>query len=140
MKTLPTLIKLQKSLVDEQRQMLAKLQAYLDQIDQTLTELQIEQAREQIEADQNPHAGLTYGAYVKAALIKQEELQQRRKGAVAAVELAREKLAELFETQKRYEVVESNRVAEALAAEQRQETLELDEIGSIAFQRRSEDK
>lgn len=135
MHTLDTLIKLQKAEVDEQRQMLAKLQDYLDSLDRQLAELQIEQAREQIAAKQNPAAAVTYGNYVKQALIKQEELTQRRASAAAAVELARERLADLFEAQKRYEIVAANREAEALRVEQRNERIELDEIGSVRFAR-----
>ena len=138
MHTLDTLIKLQKSEVDEQRQMLAKLQDYLNSLDRQLAELQIEQAREQIAAKQNPTTALTYGNYVKQTLIKQEELTQRRASAAAAVELARDRLADLFEAQKRYEIVAANREAEALLVEQRNERIELDEIGSVRFAREKE--
>jgi flagellar export protein FliJ len=138
MNTLDTLIKLHKAEVDEQRQMLAKLQNFLDGLDHQLAELQIEQAREQLTAKRDAAAALTYGAYIKEALAKQEALAQRRISAAAAVELARDRLANLFEAQKRYEIVAANREAEALKAEQRAERIELDEIGNVRFARDKE--
>ena len=63
MKTLTTLIKLQKSRVDEQRQHVAKLQLMLDAIVQKITALEIEKAREQVAAENNPGARSTYGAF-----------------------------------------------------------------------------
>lgn len=139
MSTLGTLIKLQKSLVDEQRLHLAKLQSMLDEIMQRVTELEIEKAREQVAAENSPEARATYGAFLKKMAIKTHALDQERQAAQYAVELAHAKLAELFEEQKRYEIAEQARIDAETKEERRREKLELDEIGGITHERRKAD-
>src|ERR1700761_6409048 len=128
MKSLATLIKLQKTRVDEQRIHLAALQEQLDSIERRIAELEIEKAREQVAAEHNPEARGTYGAFLKAAINRGRELDKARQTTQIAVEIARDKLAELFEEQKRYEVAEANRIESEAAEERRQERIELDEI------------
>lgn len=134
--SLTTLIKLMKTLVDEQRQQLAKLQAHLAQIEYEITELEVRQATEQLAVQQNPDMALTYGDFVRWAVERSRELEERRKTAAHAVDLARDKLAQIFEEQKRYELAAAARDAEERRLEQKRETDELDEIGSVVFERR----
>jgi flagellar biosynthesis chaperone FliJ len=135
-KTLATLIKLQKSYVDEQRQHLARLQEMLDGIITNIARLEIEKAREQIAAEQNPEARATYGAYAKRMSVKSKELEKERKAAEQSVELARAKLSELFEEQKRYETAEEARLRAEIAEEQRRDRIRMDEVGGIGHERR----
>ena len=134
MKSLATLIKLQKTFVDEQRQQLARLLDHLEKIDGKITQLEIMKAREQA-AVQDDAARITYGAFLKQMVIKGRELEKERQTAEMAVKLAQDKLAELFEEQKRYETAEANRIEAEAKAERRLETLELDEIGGTRHQR-----
>ncbi|MDD5585929.1 MAG: hypothetical protein PHY92_03105 [Alphaproteobacteria bacterium] len=136
MKSLSTLIKLQKTRVDEQRQLLAKLLEHLDAVEKAIAEHEIRQAREQLAVQENPGAGLTYGAFVKWAIEYSRELEKQYVTAAKAVDLARGRLAELFEEQKRYEIAEAARLEEEKREEARQETIELDEIGSVGFIRK----
>jgi len=131
MKSLAPLIKLQKTRVDEQRLILAKLQVRLEEILGQIAEHEIRQAREQLAVQEHPEMGLTYGAFVKKALRRSRELEKERVVAAKAVEIARERLAEVFEEQKRYEIAEEQRSEEERREELRQETIELDEIGSV---------
>ncbi len=135
MKSLSTLIKLQKTRVDEQRQHVAKLQAHLEMIDRQITELEISKAREQVAADQSPEARTTYGAFLKGAVLKGRELDKQRRVAADAVEIARQQLTALFEEQKRYEIAEAARIAKERREEQRRETIELNEIGGMTHDR-----
>ncbi|MDD3288808.1 MAG: hypothetical protein PHX43_07395 [Alphaproteobacteria bacterium] len=135
MKSLNTLIKLQKTRVDEQRQILAKLQEYLERIEKSIVELEILRAQEQITVEENPEMGLTYGDFIKQAVIKARELEKSRQTANSAVEMARDRLALLFEEQKRYEIAAANRAAAEEKEELRRERIEMDEIGSIEFVR-----
>jgi flagellar export protein FliJ len=137
MKSLATLIKLQKTRVDEQRQVLARLQEQLEIIENAIAELEISKTREQIAAQENPEARTTYGAFLKAAVQRGREMDKQRQIALAAVEVARDKLSELFEEQKRYEVAEADRIAAEIKEENRRETQELDEIGSVSFNRKN---
>ncbi|MDX2028366.1 MAG: hypothetical protein SFW62_07000 [Alphaproteobacteria bacterium] len=136
MKSLATLIKLQKTYVDEQRLLLARLQEQLDAIEQAIAVLEIQKVREQEVARDNEEARATYGAFVKAALDKGKELEKHRQIAEAAIEAAREKLSELFEEQKRYEIAEEARIEAEEREERRRETIELDEIGSVRHTRK----
>ena len=138
MKSLSTLIKRQKTFVDEQRQLLSKLQDALAEVEKRIMMLEVEKAREQVVAQESADARATFGIYIKAAIQKGKDLEKHRLAAAAAVEAAREKLMELFEEQKRYETAEAARIeAEARKARQR-ETQDMDEVGSVQFARKKD--
>jgi pyruvate/2-oxoacid:ferredoxin oxidoreductase alpha subunit len=134
-KSLATLIKLQKTLVDEQRTHLARLQEQVDLIDNKIAQVEIRKAREQAAA-QDQESRATYGAFAKAMVAQGRALEKERQTAVAAVRIAQDKLSELFETQKRYEIAEAQRIDAATRAEMRRETLALDEIGGVMHERK----
>jgi len=136
MKSLATLIKLQKTRVDEQRLLLAKLQSQLNDILEGIKALKDDQMRQQEALRHDMSMAFTFDAYLKDSLKRLEVLEKRRKTAEYAVALAREKMAELFEEQKRYELAEQARIEEQEAQEQRRETHALDEVGSIGFIRK----
>jgi flagellar export protein FliJ len=136
MKGLPTLIKLQKSRVDEQQVILSKLQNHLEQIEGAIVALEIEKVREAEAKRKNPALGITYAAYLDAALRRGEKLERDRLIAQQAVNLAHDQLSQLFEEQKRYEIALANREAAEEREEKRKESIEMNEIGSIAFERR----
>jgi hypothetical protein len=134
-KSLSTLIKLQKTRVDEQRQHVAKLQAQLDAYVNQIAQLEIAKAREQVAAAQSAEARATYGAFLKSAVFKGRELEKQRVIAEGAVEVARQQLTELFEEQKRYEIAEAARIAAERKELLRRETIELNEIGGMVHER-----
>ncbi|MDD4616163.1 MAG: flagellar FliJ family protein [Alphaproteobacteria bacterium] len=135
-KSLRTLIKLQKTLVDEQRQLLANLRDRHARIEREIALLQAMKAREQAAAARDPITRMTYGAFIKTVLKKEHDLDQQRQVAVMAVRRAHDRLTELFEEQKRYEVAEEQRLEEIAKEERRRETLMLDEIGSVMHERK----
>ncbi len=136
MKGLPTLIKLQKTLVDEQRVVLTRLQDNLDRVETAIRNLEAEKIREQQAAKKKPEEAVTYGAFVKRALKRGQQLERDRQVAEAAVLAARDKLAELFEEQKRYEIAAANRDAAERKEGARRERIELDEIGGVTHERK----
>ena len=136
MKSLATLIKLQKTRVDEQRLLLSKLQARLEAIEQAIMELEIRKAREQLAVEKHPEMAMTYGEFLRLAIKHARELEKQRLSAVKAVDIARDRLSEVFEEQKRYELAEAARLEEERREEQRLETIEMDEIGSVGFVRK----
>jgi flagellar biosynthesis chaperone FliJ len=135
-KSLATLIKLQKAHVDEQRQHVAKLQNHLALIERAIRDLEVQKTQEQIAARKSGEHAITYGAFLKAAVQRGRELAKNRQAAEEAVRIALDKLAELFEEQKRYEIAEQRRVELERKEEQRRETIELDEVGGITHERR----
>lgn len=136
MKTLETLIKLQKSLIDEQRQHLARLQDHLDNVLHRIAELEVEKAREQLAAEAHPEARTTYGAYVRRAADRGKQLEIERVAAQQAVDIAHARLAEMFEEQKRYEIAEEARLEAEAREESRREGLQMDEVGGMTHERR----
>ncbi len=133
-KSLATLIKLQKSFVDEQRQHVTRLQDHLDKIDAAITELEIFKAREQAAAE-NMEARATYAQFLTRMVAQGRVLQHERQSAALAVKIALDKLAELFEEQKRYEIAEAQRIETETREELRRENIELDEIGGVMHER-----
>lgn len=136
MKKFATLIKLQKTLVDDQRAHLSKLQDQLLNIENKIAENEIIKVREQIAAQESAEASLTYGAFIKVFIVQSRELENQRQICISAVEAARLKLSELFEEQKRYEIAEDQHIKAELKEERQRETLLMDEIGNIGFLRK----
>ncbi|MFA4994620.1 MAG: flagellar FliJ family protein [Bdellovibrionales bacterium] len=135
-KSFATLIKLQKTLVDEQRQHLARLMENLEKIENRIRQLEALRAREQAAAAKNEIARMTYGAFLKNLIAKRRELEKEHQAAAAAVRKAQERMAELFEEQKRYEIAEEQRIEEIEKEERRLERIELDEIGGVRHERK----
>ena len=135
-KSFATLIKLQKTYVDEQRQQLSRLLENLERIENQIAQLESMKMREQAAAERDPIARMTYGAFLKAVVAKERVLQKERQTAAMAVRMAQEKLAELFEEQKRYEIAEEQRLEEIAKEERRLERIEFDEIGGTRHERK----
>jgi hypothetical protein len=96
MKSLDTLIKLQKTRVDEQRVALVKLQEHLENLEKGIAALEVQKAREQVAAQENPEAAVTYGAFLKTAVKQGRELEKQRQTMEIAINIARNILYELF--------------------------------------------
>ncbi len=138
--SLATLVKLHKMRMDEQRQLLVKLQERLEQVEADITTLELRQATEYLTVQEHPETSLTYGDFVRWAAAQGRELQKQKQATSTAIDLARDRLAELFEEQKRYELAQEARAAEARREEQRRETMAMDEVGSVSFARKQRDK
>jgi tRNA U34 5-carboxymethylaminomethyl modifying enzyme MnmG/GidA len=136
MKSFKTLIKLQKTFVDEQRQQLMRLLDHLEQIERLIVQLEMIKAHEKAAAAKDVVARFTYGAFLKGVIVKGRALEKNRQMTEMAIRAAREKLAELFEEQKRYEIAEEQRLEKEAKEERRLETLELDEIGGTRHERK----
>ncbi len=118
--------------------MLADLQNIYDRIVAEIAALEAARRREE-DIARTAHVGemMTLAQFQNAVKSRLEQLGKARDDANKAVESAREKLAELFETQKRYEIIRDNRDAAELAEEQKRERLELDEIAEQGHRRKS---
>lgn len=139
MKSLETLIKLEKARVDDHRRMLSQLQDVLDRIEQEIADLiAARQNEEAVASDAAPAERLTLEPFLAHLRQRLEQLTQAKADAEAAIETARERLAEVFETQKRYEIIRDQRAAAAEAEEKRQEQLTLDETAAVTHQRKEE--
>lgn len=136
MNGLSTLIKRQKVYVDEQRLVLSDLQAQRQKIEDTIKSLKELEEKQRKLLREKPEMGLTYSAFLTQHVRRVEGLVKERAILDAAITQALDKLAALFEEQKRYEIAKEQREEELARQESARETILLDEIGSIAFARK----
>ena len=115
------------------------MQDLLVQVEHAIAALENEKILEQNTVRKIPEQAVTYGEFVKQAVQRGRQLAKDRDVAEAAVRAARDKLTELFEEQKRYEIAEADRLAAAEREERRRETAELDEMGGVSHARKKKD-
>lgn len=140
MKNLRTLIKLQKQKVDEQRLVVARLQTQLDEVHRGQNALEEEKRKQEELVHKDPDLGMTYGDYISSYMFRRDEMAKKEQAILYSLELARDKLAELFEEQKRYEISLQNKLEEQAQEEKRRERIEMDEIGSQAHERKLKER
>ena len=140
MRNLETLIKLQKTKVDEQRVVLAKIQKQLDDVIATIFSIEEEKKMQEELLHEMPDLSMTYGDYMEHFLEVKKQLEKQKDALSYTMELARDQLAELFEEQKRYEISLQNKLDEIEQERKRRERLELDELGGIAHERRKKQR
>lgn len=136
MADLTTLIRLNKFQLDEKRRALAEILTVIENIQAQRLAQEQEIAREQQLASESFEAGLDFPAYLKEAKHRIVLFDQ----AIAQIRIKEQEMAaqvqEAFEELKRVETIQERRLAEEEAEQAKAERQELDEIGSIAYDRR----
>lgn len=133
---LATLIKLTRTRLDEQRQM---LMAMLDQLERVECEIAVLEARRLVEqqaVSADPTIAFTYGEFLRRYVDLSRNLMQKKVVAANAVEAVRVRITALFEEQKRYELTEATRLEAEKREEARLEMVDLDESGRNVFLRK----
>ena len=128
MKGLENIIRLQKWHVDEQRRQVGDMEGLLADLKSRAKALEDEILKEQEVATEAPLA-FSYGSYAQAAIQRRETIQQSIVEMLAMIEIGREKLSELFQELKRYEIARDRRLDERAYKARKIEQAELDEIG-----------
>ena len=136
MKDLTILIKLQKTRVDEQRVILGKLRDTQDKIVEKLNFMQKTLQKEQAIAEADYDSRMTYEKFLKKFLAEQKQTEDQKALIDEAIVIAHDKLSELFEEQKRYEIAQEQRLLEEQREEIRRENQITDEIGIVQHQRK----
>jgi flagellar protein FliJ len=135
MKTLTTLIRYKKQLLDELRRKLASLESQKEKLVQRSEGMQRELEKEIELATTQPEMGGFFGDFA-------ERIRKRR--AEIAAEIAKierqmveqaEKIRESFSELKRFEILRERRIAEGKAKEARRETEQLDEVAMLRHRR-----
>ena len=137
---LATLISLQKTKVDEQQAILARLYLQYDAIVEKKNRLEGDKIKQDELLNENPDMGMTYANYLRQYLKRREAYAKELKVMEKAIDMARDKLALLFEEQKRYEIAKEQRDEEVRQKELAEERKTLDEVGSVGFQRQRQRK
>lgn len=138
MKTVSTLIRLAKLEVDNRRRLLADLLEQDAAFDRAIDRLDAEIANERQKARETPEYGAGFVAYAKHAGNRRKALVDRKAALAVDIDTARDRLAQAFEEQKKYEITAERQEEEELAEESRREQLTLDELGLQTHSRNTE--
>ncbi|MCK5777635.1 MAG: hypothetical protein KAH11_02520 [Rhodospirillales bacterium] len=140
-KDFKALVRLNDWEVDQKRRILAEQLRQLENLIGLLEALEEEIKQEQAHAASMPtEGGILYGPYAEQAIRRREDYQNRIVQQERAVEDAREELRVAFLEFKKYEISEDRRVARIEAEIERDEQLELDQIGITQYNRRRSSK
>lgn len=129
MKTVSTLIRLAKLEVDNRRRLLADLLEQDAAFDRAIDRLDGEVAAERQKARESPEYGGGFAAYARHAANRRKALIDRKAALAADIDAARDRLAEAFEEQKKYEITAERQDEEEAAEENKREQQDLDELG-----------
>ena len=129
MKTVSTLIRLTKLEVDNRRRLLADLLEQDAAVDRAIDRLDAELDSERQKARETPEYGTGFAAYAKHAASRRKALADRKAALAVDIDTARDRLAEAFEEQKKYEITAERQEEEETAEENKREQLDLDEMG-----------
>jgi flagellar export protein FliJ len=136
MKGRQILIRLNEREVDDKRRRLAELDRLLDQLKLQAQNLESDLLVEQKRAAADYEAGMTYGAYSQAIILRREKLAASIADLEQKVLDARDDLAESFQELKKFEIAEANFQRRKAADELRAEQAQLDETAVEGFRRR----
>ncbi|RVU33720.1 flagellar export protein FliJ [Hwanghaeella grinnelliae] len=129
MKTVSTLIRLSKLEVDNRRRLLADLLEQDAAFDRAIDRVDTELDTERQKARETPEYGAGFVAYAKHAASRRKALVDRKAALAVDIDTARDRLAEAFEEQKKYEITAERQEEEETAEENKREQQDLDELG-----------
>jgi flagellar export protein FliJ len=135
-KSLNTLIRLQKQKVDELRRRQGALENKRQQLLQRLEDLADELKKEQKLASENPEMGGFFGDFAGRIRLRREETTAEIKKVEKQMDELAAQIRAAFAEQKRYEIVRDQRLAEQRAQLEKRETEQLDETGAQAHERK----
>ncbi len=140
MKSLKTLIRLQRFELDAKRRKLADLEDLLADMKQRVRRLEEDMVDEGARAADQGTVALVYGPYIAAALERKRNLLNSQAELEGRIAEARDEVAEAYQDVKKYELAEAARVAREKAELAKKEREMLDEVGSVGFNRRSAER
>ncbi len=133
---LPTLIRLKKHALDEQRRRIGELEAQLDNLQNQDRRLAADLKAEQAEATARGEPAYTLAAYTERVRQKRELLAKNITQLATAITAARDDMQELFKELKTVEITHENRLKAAAKVAAKKESDTLDEIGLQQFVRK----
>lgn len=128
MKSLNTLIRLQKRKVDDLRRNLAQIENQKQQMLDRIAALEDELQRELQLGEKSPEMAAFFGDFVGRIRKRKLEITEEIKKIEKKIDVAREQVRLAFGELKRYEIVRDRRLEEAKKLREKREGEELDEI------------
>ena len=135
MKTLDTLIRVHKQVLDEKRVRLAAIEIERDRLHTAIDGLATEFAAEKAAAASSLDAARTFPAYAVGIRKRQQEYEQAIADLAPQVAQAAEAVAEAYRELKKYEISRELRLERENALEARREQARLDEVGNTVWRR-----
>ncbi len=133
MKTLDTLIRLHKRTLDELRRNMVSLENQKSQLQQAIVNLQKDLDKEMLLAGEQPEMSHFFGEFAKRIKNRQDNLRDEIRSLDIKITELNGKIFEAFAELKKYEIARENAKQRAREAENRKETIMLDEIAAQQF-------
>jgi hypothetical protein len=138
-KGLPSLIRLHRWQVDEQRRRLALLIRKAEDLHGEARSLEREIADEQARSREDPlEAGTAYAAYARAAIDRRATTAKAIEAAEVDVAAARDDLGEAYRSLRTLETAQADRDRRQAMEAERRDRIVLDEVGLHGYRRRSD--
>ncbi|MBL8697232.1 MAG: flagellar FliJ family protein [Alphaproteobacteria bacterium] len=138
MRGLETLIRVKRWEIDGLRRTVAEAESLVARRQEEAARFEIAVVREQQQARADEVGAYGYAAgYASAVIATRADLSRALAAAESHAAEARDRLAEAYAELKRFEIVQEAREKRAQLAEQRRETIQLDELGIELHRRRS---
>ena len=138
MKTIKTLIKVQKQKLDMVRRNLVSLETQMAQLNMLNEKLEKDLAAEIELADKSAELSSFFGDYIKRIRARQERLRKEIRDLDVQVEMAREVVRHEYGEQLKYEKILENKMIEAKREADRKEGIELDDIAANQHARKED--
>lgn len=139
MKTLDTLIRLHKRTLDELRRNMVSLENQKSQLQLAIVNLQKDLDKEMVLAGKQPEMANFFGEFAKRVKTRQETLRGEISALDVKINELNNKIFEAFTELKKYEIARENAKQRAREAENRKETIMLDEIAAQQFLKKQSD-
>jgi flagellar FliJ protein len=128
MKSIETLIKINKQALDEKRQELVELESQKEQLIQWQDKMKQEMDKESEFVSKNPEMSFTFGFYRELIKGRQANLKIALEDINTQIDSITEEITEIFGEMKKYEIVEQQKLRKILKEQKYKETKALDEI------------
>ncbi|PIR37130.1 MAG: hypothetical protein COV35_11085 [Alphaproteobacteria bacterium CG11_big_fil_rev_8_21_14_0_20_39_49] len=128
MKSIQTIIKVNKQALDEKRQELVELEGQKEQLINWQKKMKDELAKEFDFAVKNPEMSITFDYYRKLISRRQVNLKLALDDLNLQIENITLQIAELFGEVKKYEIIEQQKLAKILNEQKLRDSKALDEI------------
>ena len=136
MTALRSMIRVQGWVLEEKRRNLAEIQVFADKLKSDLSALDDSIEAEREAAGSSDEVGLTYPAFVAAALDRRKQAEAETIGKLEnQIDAAREEVAEAFQQLKAYEMAQENQERREAAGRDRAERIAQDELGVSLYRR-----
>ena len=137
MKHLQTLIKLAKVEVEQCQKDLNSVLAKMDSLDMARNALDKSRQTERQKTIDHPDFSPDFGKFLMLYAQKVKQIDAEKATLQTEIDIAQDKLATAFATEKRFQILLDNHNATEVKAENDQQQKQLDEVATIMYQQKA---